>query len=89
MEAEAAGWTNFKTDLTDQRQFAWRNFLPSVPGGANILTEGVAEVWLVWVGRGVQRAGVYTRQLNGQETVVFPQAPFVSQPSVADINWAV
>ena len=59
----------FTTNLTDGLVVAWDLFLARGPTSQEVVARGVTECWLVWVGRGWQRAGLYMRCREGSQTV--------------------
>ena len=79
----------FRMDLTDQREFAWSQYLAFAKGGEDILRAGVVKFWVVWVGGRWRSPGFYVATRGGSEVVIFPgrkQQPVVPE-AVHDIMW--
>ena len=88
--AQANSWRDvFTKDITDQREFAWSQYLAFAKGGEDILRAGVVKFWVVWVGGRWRSPGFYVATRGGSEVVIFPgrkQQPVVPE-AVHDIMW--
>ena len=89
-DIEKAKWDRqFWEDLTDQSQFPWPFLVAGLPGGPEVLQNGVEQFLLVWVGEEWQRPAFFIRQKSGSEWVLFLNTKEVwHREAVADIYWA-
>ena len=71
-EIEEENWgCQFWEDLTDQQIFSWPYLVAGLPGGLDVLRNGVELFAIVWVGREWQQPALFIRQADGEEAVLF------------------
>lgn len=87
-KAEETGWSSpFYADLTDQAEFCWPLLVAGLPGGKDVLQQGVDQFALVWLGRGRQQPAFFCSTPGGQYALLLTEPDPWNTDAVQDILW--